>query len=162
MSERPIVMKTCPMCETKAFLATRKCKNPACGWNFALKQMDPTGAIERAQPPRTGEGRAKRNAADILAGTPYVPTGAGPLAVAAATAAQQAKRQARELAPASTATRVGNVSTHSHISLEDDGNMDTCVVCGDMGMLICCEICPLSYHADCAGLTSVPQGFWSA
>ena len=153
-------MKTCPLCETKAYLAVRKCKNPDCGWNFVLKVQDRDGTLAAAAPPGPNQ-RGKRNAADILAGTPYIPTGAGPLAVAAATAAQQAKRQARELAPASVSTRVGNVSSHSHISLEDDGNMDTCVVCGDMGMLICCEICPLSYHADCAGLRTVPQGFWS-
>lgn len=159
-AERPISMKTCPLCETKAFLAVRKCKNPDCGWNFVLKVQDRDGTLAAAAPPLPNQ-RGKRNAADILAGTPYVPTGAGPLAVAAATAAQQAKRQAREMAPASVSTRVGNVTSHSHISQEDDGNMDTCVVCGDMGMLICCEICPLSYHADCAGLRTVPQGFWS-
>ena len=32
-----------------------------------------------------------------------------------------------------------------------DGNMDTCVLCGLDGLLICCESCPQAYHAQCLG-----------
>ena len=33
----------------------------------------------------------------------------------------------------------------------EDGNEDVCGACTDIGDLICCEICPAAYHADCAG-----------
>jgi hypothetical protein len=105
----------------------------------------------------------KRNAADMLAGTTYVPTGpTGAAAAAASAAAQQQRRIAaeRRAAQVSTATVRGNVTSHSNISAEDDGNMDVCYICGDMGTLLCCDLCPLSYHADCAGLSTIPQGFW--
>lgn len=35
--------------------------------------------------------------------------------------------------------------------IEDDGNFDTCSVCGLDGFLVCCEACPQAYHPACLG-----------
>jgi hypothetical protein len=121
-SGRVVAMKTCPICGTKAFLATRRCKAD-CGWSFTEKTID-----------RADGGSAARQV-------------------------QERKRNHKPLAP--VVTKQGALTTHTNIDPEDDGNLDTCVVCGDMGTLICCDMCPLSFHADCAGLEKIPQGFWS-
>lgn len=42
----------------------------------------------------------------------------------------------------------------------EDNNADICGVCGDKGLLICCEDCPMAYHLDCVGLSIVPKGEW--
>jgi hypothetical protein len=34
----------------------------------------------------------------------------------------------------------------------DDGNADTCMVCGQGGSLLCCDACPAAYHSKCMGL----------
>jgi len=159
---RQAATKTCPICGAKAYAATRKCKTEGCGWNYSLKVLDKDGSIAASNP------RGKRNAADVLAGSTYIPTGAAAAAGAsnaAAAATLSAARRAAERDTASpppiTASRTGNVTSYSNVSPEDDGNMDSCVICGDRGMLICCDCCPLSFHADCAGLPTIPQGFWS-
>ena len=41
-----------------------------------------------------------------------------------------------------------------------DVNEDLCYICGDGGLLICCESCPNSCHPTCAGLSDVPEGEW--
>ncbi len=81
----------------------------------------------------------KRNAADMLAGTPYIPTGPSPAAAAAATASLQRRAAAAQEQP-SVATVNGNVTSHSNISPDDDGNMNSCIICGDIGTLICCDL----------------------
>lgn len=128
--------------------------------------MDKDGSLAAANPRPNG----KRTAADMLAGAPYVPTGmlaaasspnGGGGAGSGGVSALQSRRTPRPDVPVSVATRTGNVTSHSNITAEDDGNIDSCIICGDMGMLLCCDVCPLSYHADCAGLSKIPQGFWS-
>jgi ammonia channel protein AmtB len=80
----------------------------------------------------------KRTAADMLAGTAYVPTGNAPAAAAAA--ASQLRRAASVSDQPSVITVNGNVTSHSNISPDDDGNMNSCIVCGDIGTLICCDL----------------------
>ncbi|PIM99977.1 Histone acetyltransferase [Handroanthus impetiginosus] len=43
-------------------------------------------------------------------------------------------------------------------SLEE--NDDLCSICEDGGDLLCCENCPRSFHIECVGFSSVPQGTW--
>ena len=38
-----------------------------------------------------------------------------------------------------------------------DGNFDSCAICGDAGLLICCEACPQAYHAACLGPAAPPD-----
>ncbi|KAK9058815.1 hypothetical protein SSX86_023658 [Deinandra increscens subsp. villosa] len=39
-------------------------------------------------------------------------------------------------------------------------NDDLCRVCGDGGDLLLCDGCPRSFHQECAGESSIPQGKW--
>ena len=44
---------------------------------------------------------------------------------------------------------------------EEDGNVEYCTKCDAEGELVCCDRCPRSYHAGCAGLSDVPdEGLW--
>ena len=36
-----------------------------------------------------------------------------------------------------------------------DSNIDMCAVCGLFGNLICCDTCPMSFHAECIGYSSL-------
>ncbi|XP_043718018.1 increased DNA methylation 1-like [Telopea speciosissima] len=38
-----------------------------------------------------------------------------------------------------------------------DKNDDICNICGGDGQLICCDICPLTYHEECVGIKTLPQ-----
>lgn len=44
----------------------------------------------------------------------------------------------------------------------DDGNTETCVLCGVGGSLLCCDGCPAAYHLRCINETSksIPEGDW--
>jgi len=46
------------------------------------------------------------------------------------------------------------------VLLGPDGNVERCSACGNLGFLICCDICEGAYHLDCAGLDAVPAGTW--
>lgn len=41
--------------------------------------------------------------------------------------------------------------------IADDGNFDNCSVCGQGGLLICCDVCPQAYHAACLGASAPPE-----
>lgn len=41
-----------------------------------------------------------------------------------------------------------------------DGHYVYCVVCGRSGNLLCCDGCPTVVHADCIGLTNIPEEDW--
>src|SRR5262245_61075544 len=36
-----------------------------------------------------------------------------------------------------------------------------CFACKEVGVLICCDCCPLAFHPHCVGLKAVPEGCWS-
>lgn len=40
-------------------------------------------------------------------------------------------------------------------------HQDHCQHCWDYGKLICCTLCPASYHLKCVGLSTVPSTQWS-
>jgi SWI/SNF-related matrix-associated actin-dependent regulator of chromatin subfamily A member 5 len=40
-------------------------------------------------------------------------------------------------------------------------NQETCQVCWDYGNLICCRLCPASYHLKCLGFKSNPTWNWN-
>ncbi|CAM6112725.1 unnamed protein product [Calypogeia fissa] len=46
--------------------------------------------------------------------------------------------------------------------LDEDGNLDECVLCAMDGNLICCDGCPAAYHSRCVGVTKqgLPPGDW--
>ncbi|WCJ41629.1 Acyl-CoA N-acyltransferase with RING/FYVE/PHD-type zinc finger domain [Euphorbia peplus] len=39
-------------------------------------------------------------------------------------------------------------------------NDDLCQICRDGGNLICCDVCPRSYHKECLSLPKIPAGKW--
>ncbi|GFT00434.1 bromodomain adjacent to zinc finger domain protein 1A [Nephila pilipes] len=46
-------------------------------------------------------------------------------------------------------------------SLGDDTVVqESCEACGDVGTLLCCDRCPLMYHAECVNLKRIPRGEW--
>lgn len=51
------------------------------------------------------------------------------------------------------------------LTLASDVQLDTneavCGRCGGVGLLVCCDKCPQSYHLTCAGLFTAPKGDWS-
>ena len=49
------------------------------------------------------------------------------------------------------------------IGVEKDGNADTCCLCNQGGSLLCCDLCPASYHMRCIGeqAKSLPEGEWA-
>ncbi|MFS7888716.1 putative DNA helicase chromatin regulator PHD family [Helianthus anomalus] len=46
--------------------------------------------------------------------------------------------------------------------IDEDGNSDECRLCSMDGTLICCDICPSSYHSRCIGMMKlpIPEGEW--
>lgn len=38
-----------------------------------------------------------------------------------------------------------------------DGNFDSCSICGQGGLLVCCDVCPQAYHAACLGSSAPPE-----
>ena len=40
------------------------------------------------------------------------------------------------------------------MSAEEDNNDGVCNVCGDGGILVCCDNCPHAYHRSCIGMDS--------
>ncbi|GFR49140.1 hypothetical protein Agub_g11157, partial [Astrephomene gubernaculifera] len=44
----------------------------------------------------------------------------------------------------------------------EDGNTESCVLCGLGGSLLCCDRCPAAYHMRCVGESSrsIPHGEW--
>ncbi|XRB05405.1 PHD-type domain-containing protein [Pycnococcus provasolii] len=41
-----------------------------------------------------------------------------------------------------------------------DYSDDVCRICSDGGELLCCEACPATFHIECLGLKSIPEGDW--
>ncbi|XP_011028276.1 PREDICTED: uncharacterized protein LOC105128359 isoform X2 [Populus euphratica] len=39
-------------------------------------------------------------------------------------------------------------------------NDDLCQICRDGGKLLCCDVCPRSFHQECLSLPSIPRGKW--
>ena len=59
-------------------------------------------------------------------------------------------------------TRTGWCVMQASESLEDDGNLEQCVLCTLGGSLLCCDGCPAAYHLRCLGEgpRSIPDGEW--
>ncbi len=53
-------------------------------------------------------------------------------------------------------------SSVSSVQVDEDANLDNCVLCGLGGNLICCDGCPAAVHLRCIGETakSIPDGEW--
>ncbi|KAG0626598.1 hypothetical protein M758_2G136800 [Ceratodon purpureus] len=51
-------------------------------------------------------------------------------------------------------------SAKDKVKVEGDGSDDTCGVCGDGGILICCDHCPSTYHLACMEMQEVPADNW--
>lgn len=47
-------------------------------------------------------------------------------------------------------------------SIQEDYNQSLCAKCSDGGDLLCCDVCPLSYHIHCLDppLKKIPLGEW--
>ncbi len=45
----------------------------------------------------------------------------------------------------------------AEIGMGDDGNVENCVICGGTGTLVCCDGCPMAYHAVCLGEKAPPE-----
>ncbi|KAL3940731.1 MAG: hypothetical protein SGBAC_004782 [Bacillariaceae sp.] len=57
--------------------------------------------------------------------------------------------------------RLGNDFIRSYFPVDEtDGHYIYCIVCGRSGDLVCCEGCPTVVHADCIGLSNIPDGDW--
>ena len=42
-----------------------------------------------------------------------------------------------------------DAEAEADVRVGDDGNLDSCAVCGQEGLLVCCEACPAAFHPDC-------------
>jgi hypothetical protein len=49
------------------------------------------------------------------------------------------------------------------VSDADSEHVDVCALCEQDGELLCCDVCPLAYHVDCAfpPLRRIPRGNWA-
>lgn len=49
------------------------------------------------------------------------------------------------------------------VSDADSEHVDNCAQCEQGGELLCCDVCPLAYHVDCAypPLRRIPRGNWA-
>ena len=53
------------------------------------------------------------------------------------------------------------LDTHMVQEMEmDDGLDDHCAICGQRGLLVCCDACSNVYHLSCVKLDQVPDGEW--
>ena len=62
--------------------------------------------------------------------------------------------------PATFLTRAIGMPTRPPLHIlepGDDGNVAYCVICGGTGTLVCCDGCPMAYHALCLGEKAPPE-----
>ncbi|XP_065866066.1 uncharacterized protein [Euphorbia lathyris] len=52
------------------------------------------------------------------------------------------------------------LSLSKNRKLATHDNDDLCQICRDGGNLICCDVCPRSYHKECLSLPKIPAGKW--
>jgi hypothetical protein len=62
---------------------------------------------------------------------------------------------AQATAEASASLPQATRSAHP-LHVAEDGNFDSCSICGHGGLLVCCDMCPHAYHAACLG-SSAPH-----
>lgn len=60
----------------------------------------------------------------------------------------------------SISERSESVKRTSSENEQSSQHEDTCYICGEGGLLICCETCEHASHTECAGLKEVPEDEW--
>ena len=126
------------------------------------------GGAGGAAPMRTPEERAVRSSLIVS-----VSRSQPPLHFPLRTFAPQ--KRAQVLSPTAVTTCSGRVPSHRRATAgfclfrcqaadaeADDGNLDSCMLCGLGGNLLCCDGCPAAYHMRCIGegAKSIPDGEW--
>lgn len=80
-------------------------------------------------------------------------------AAESAAAAASSSAAANVVAASSSAAAAAAASSPAAAGGRDE-HTESCIMCGGIGELLCCDSCPLVYHLSCVGKRRVPEGLW--